>query len=59
MTKEQFESLIPRESMVYNIRDGVGYTFMGVDKNGYCRLSGLPVEYEDYLIISCFEIKDK
>lgn len=57
MTKEEFDNLIPKKSMVYNKRDGVGYTYMGMDENKMCRLYGLPIEYEDYLIRSCFYVK--
>lgn len=58
MTREQFEKLTPRKSMIYRISDGVGYTFMGKDEKGYCKLYGMPVEYEDYLILECFELRD-
>ena len=59
MTKEQLKNLIPRKTMVYAKGDGVGYTFMGINPDGKYQLCGLPFGYENYIIMNCFEIKDK
>jgi hypothetical protein len=56
MTKEELRSLIPIESMVYSKKENVGYTFMGIDKNGKYQLYGLPCAYDEYIMLNSFKI---
>lgn len=58
MTKQERESMIVNKTTLYSKRDGVGYTFMGVDEDGRYKLCGMPFGYEDYIIENCFELKD-
>lgn len=59
MTKEQLENLVPRMTIVYAKRDGVGYTFMGVNPDGKYQLCGLPFGYDDDIMMNSFEIRGK
>lgn len=58
ITKEQLDSLVPRETMIYAKSDNVGYTFMGIDDNGKYLLYGVPNGYSNYIIMDCFYLKD-
>lgn len=57
MTKEELNNLIPRETMVYAKRDGVGYTFMHITEDGDYQLCGLPYPYPKNIMLDCFEIR--
>lgn len=56
MKKEELKNLIPGKTMVYRKRDGVGYTFIGVDENGNYKLCGMPA-YEKCIMLECFEVR--
>ena len=58
MTREEFDNLIPRKSMVYPKHEGkcVQYMFMGRNEDSTYQLYGKPFGHEDYIIINNFDV---
>lgn len=60
MTREEFNNLIPRKTMVHPKTDkAVQYMYMGKNEDGSYQLCGKPYGYADYLIINHYEVVKK
>lgn len=58
MTRKELKNLVPHVTMVCSKRDpGVGYTYMGRNKDGTYQLCGMPFGYEGYIMRNSFMVR--
>lgn len=56
MTEEQFKELVAMKTEVRNRYNGGKHTFMGINVDGTCELSGLTFLYPQEVFLDSFEI---
>ena len=56
MTEEELKGITPNNTMVYAVRDGVGYIATDVTEDGMYTICGKPFPLDAHIMRTCFEL---